>query len=298
MSNWIYFVLIAQLIWSFTSLIDKIVISRGYIKNPAVYIVLNGLMNVLLIFLLPFVGFEPLKFTDFLVALASGALFSAAVALYYKAVQHEEISRIIMLNQLSPIFVLIFSFLFLNELLTKNHFIGFSFLMGAGMIVAYKKTAKFKLNKAFWYMLSSAFLSAISLVLAKHIFNVTSFWRAFLWLRLCGFTALAVLIVPSIRYEFFKTFNQMKNSIKSLLSFKILIDFSAFTFAGYALLNGRASLVSALSSSIQPIIVFAITLFTSIYIPKLVKEEIDAKVLLTKLLAILFIIIGIVFVNL
>ena len=44
----------AQLIWAFTSVIDKIVISKGYIKSPFVYIVLNGLMNVLLIFLLPF----------------------------------------------------------------------------------------------------------------------------------------------------------------------------------------------------------------------------------------------------
>ena len=63
MINWIYFVLIAQGLWAFTSLVDKVVISKGYIKNPAVYIVLNGLMNVFLIFLLPFVGFEPLKST-------------------------------------------------------------------------------------------------------------------------------------------------------------------------------------------------------------------------------------------
>lgn len=52
MQNWIYFVLIAQGIWSITALIDKIVISKGYIKNPLVFITSNGVMNILLVFLL------------------------------------------------------------------------------------------------------------------------------------------------------------------------------------------------------------------------------------------------------
>ena len=93
MQNWIYFVLVAQGIWSITSMIDKIVISKGYIKNPAVYIVLNGLMNIFLIFLLPFLEFELLKFIDFLILLLSGIFFSASVTLYYKAVQYDEMSK-------------------------------------------------------------------------------------------------------------------------------------------------------------------------------------------------------------
>ena len=51
-------------------------------------------MNIFLIFLLPFVSFEPLKFTDFLIVLFAGAAYSIAVTLYYKAVQYDEISRI------------------------------------------------------------------------------------------------------------------------------------------------------------------------------------------------------------
>ena len=139
MLNWIYFVLISQGIWSITSLIDKIVISKDYIKNPLVYIVLNGLGNIFLIFLLPFVGFEALKFIDILIVIISGFLFSASVALYYKAVQYDEISRIAVLFQLAPIFVLILSFLILEETLTKNHFIGFLLLLAAGVVVSYRE---------------------------------------------------------------------------------------------------------------------------------------------------------------
>ena len=299
MSNWIYFVLIAQFIWAFTSVIDKIVISKGYIKSPLVYIVLNGLMNIFLIFLLPFVGFEPLKLIDFLVALFAGIALSAAVTIYYKAVQYDEISKIKMIDQIGPIFVLILSFLFLGEILTKNHFIGFLFLISAGLVVSYKKVKNsFKLSKAFYYMLISTFLAALYYVSSKHIFSVAGFWSAFLWLRLTSFSALFVLFVPSIRKQFAETFKGMKSKVKGLLSFKMLIDFSAFIFSGYAILYGPISLVTALNNSINPLFVFMITLFTSVYIPNLIREDIDKRAILTKVLAIALIIAGIVFVNL
>ena len=298
MDTWIYFVLIAQAVWAFTSLIDKIVISKGYIKNPLVYIVLNGMMNVFLIFLLPFVGFEPLKFTDFLIALFAGAMLSAAVTIYYKAVQHDEISRIAILYQLGPVFVLILSFLLIGEILTKNHFIGFLFLLGAGTVISYKKAdGLFKLSKAFYLMFVSMLLSSIGLIAAKYIYGITNFWSAFLWLRLTGFTALSVLFLPSIRKDAVKTFKLMKPKIKGLMIFKMTIDFSAFIFSGIAISNGPISLVTALSSSALPLFVFMLTLFTSLYLPKLVKEEIDRKAILTKVFAIVLIIVGIIFVS-
>ena len=298
MINWVYFVLIAQGIWSITSLIDKIVISRGYIKNPLVYIVLNGLTNVLLIFMLPFVGFEMLSTSNLIILLLSGVTFSAAITFYYKAVQYDEISRVTVLYQLGPIFVLVLSYLLLDEILTRYSFIGLLFLISAGLIISYKKSGqKFRLSITFYLMLLSAFLSSVSLVSAKHIFNVTGFWSAFLWLRISGFTALLVLLFPSIRKQFVETFRLMNNKIRKLLGLKIIIDFSAFIFAGYALKQGQAPLVSGLASSVLPLFVFIVALFTSLYFPKIVKEEIDKKAILTKLLAIALIIVGIIFVN-
>ena len=298
MNNWIYFVLIAQGIWSITSVIDKVVISKGYIKNPAVYIVLNGITNILLIFLLPFVGFEPLKFADFLIALFAGVAFSISVTLYYKAVQYDEISRVVMMYQITPIFILILSFFLIGERLTKNYFIGFLFLLGAGLIISYKKVGNlFRFSKALNYMLISAFFSALALVSGKHIFNVTSFWSAFLWLRLTAISSVGVVIVPSIRNQFIETFKSMKNNIKVLLTSKMIIDFSAFIFSAYAIFNGRVSLVSALSTSVAPVFVFIVALIASVYLPKLVKEGIDRKAILTKVFALVLIAIGIVFVS-
>lgn len=290
--------MIAQGIWSVTSLIDKFVISRGYIKNPLVYIILNGLMNIFLIFLLPFAGFEPIKSMDFLILIIGSFLFMASVAIYYKAVQYEDISKVIILFQLGPIFVLILSFFLLNEALAKNHIVGFFILLCAGLVVSYKKTdGKFKISKVFYLMLASMLLSSIGFIAAKYAYSITSFWSAFLWLRVSGFTALLVLLLPSVRKNTLSTFKAMPNKIKGLMAFKMVIDFSAFVFAGYALMKGPTALVAALSSTVLPLFVFILASAITVYFPSIIKEDIREEALATKLIALFLIATGIIFIN-
>lgn len=299
MAAWIYFVLLAQLIWAVCSIIDKFVISKGHIRNPMVYIVVNGAMNIFLVFLIPFFDFSPLSAFDFSMALLSSASITAAVILYYKAVQYEEISRIIILMQFIPIFTLLLSFLILGDRLSKNDFAGFIFLLAAGLLVSYHKEKRsFKIGKAFYLMLFHSFLVGIAYVSAKHIFNVTDFWSGVLWLRLTSFIALAVLLIPAVRKDFIQTFRSMGTKIKGLLGFKMLIDFSAFIISYAAILLGPVALVSALSASSVPVFVFALALLASVYFPKLIKEEINKSAIFTKILAIALIVTGIFFVNL
>ena len=298
MANWIYFVLIAHTIWTFTSFLDKIVISKGHIKNPLVYITLNGAMNIFVILLLPFVKFEMLKFWDILIVLFSGSTLTISVILYYKAINHDEVTRIRMMGQLAPIFVLITSFVFLGEVLTKRHLAGFFLLLFAGILVSYRNEKKsFRISKAFYFMLAASFLDGFGIVAAKHIFSITNFWNAFIWLRLSGFTALAVLLLPSIRNQFSETFGKMKTSLRSLLGFKMIVDFSAFVFSGYALMSGPASLTTVLSSSVSPLFMLILVLITSKFMPQILKEDFGKKSILIKLSAIVLIMIGIVFVS-
>ena len=173
------------------------------------------------------------------------------------------------------------------------------FLFAAGLAVSYKKAnGKFILSKAFYFMLLSALPISLYYIMSKHIYEVTDFWSAFMWLRVAAFSGVLVLLVPSIRKEFVSTVKSMKSSAKKLIGFKMIVDFSAFIFLGYALFNGPVSIVSALGSAAAPTFIFFITVFTSIYLPNLVKEEIDRKSVLTKIAAIALIIAGIIFVNL
>lgn len=299
MENWVIFVILAQLIWSFTTMIDKFVISKKHITSPLVYIIINGLTNLTFLFLLPFFSFEHLKLADFMIALLSSIGFAVGVTLYYKAVQYEEISRITLLYQSTPLFVFLLSMIFLGESLPGYHVIGFLLLLFAGIIVAYKKSHnKFVLSKAVYYMIISNVFIAIAYISAKHVFNVTGFWSAVLWLRLTGFVALSVLLIPSVRKDFFRTFKAMKNKIKGLIGFKMMLDASAFIASDFAILLGPVSLVSALSNASLPLFVFILTLLTTFYFPEIIKEDIHKKSFVIKLVAIILVIAGIIFVNL
>ena len=299
MSAWIIFILISELMWAFTSLFDKILLSRGHIKSPFVFIAFNGMMNFLLIFLLPFFRLGTISFSSFVKIMIAGTCLSMGIIFYYKAVQHEEISRVLMLWQLGPVFILIFSFLFLHESFTRYHLLGFFLLLTAGILVSYKKSGRaFHFSKAFYLMVASTLLISAYYIISKFIYMVTNFWNAFIWLRLAGFSALIVLTKPSIRKEFVDTVRNMSPSAKSLISVKMLIDFSAFILLGYAMLTGPVYLINALGSAAAPVFIFLITTLTSIYLPNIVKENIDKRSIITKLSAIILIIAGIFFINL
>ena len=295
---WIYFVLLSEFMWAVTSLIDKIMLSKNYIKNPRIFIIFNGLMNVFLVFLLPFFGFGKLSVMDTLISVLAGIFLTAGIFFYYKAVQHEEISRVLVLWQLIPVFVLIASFLFLKEGLSLFQIIGFLCLFAAGLLVSYKNiNGSFKLSKAFYYMLCSTVPITIYYLFSKHIYQTTDFWSAFMLLRLSALSSVLLLLIPSIRKEFFETWVKMKKNAKLLITSKMLIDFSAFIVIGLAMVSGPISLISALGSSTAPIFIFLITLFTTFYLPRLLKEQISKKIVLIKLIAIALIIVGIVFIN-
>ena len=299
MESWIFFVLISSFIWAITSFIDKIVISKGYVKSPYAYIVLNGLMNVLIVFFLPFFGFQPLTIMQLLSALLFGIFMSAGIIAYYKAVEHDDISNIVILFQLEPVMILLFSFVFLGEVLTKSHLIGFVVILAAGLLVSYKKIeGKFKLGKVFYLMVISGVLISASYLSIKYLYNTTTFWNAFLWSRLANMCAMLVLLVPSIRKECVSTFKRISIKVKGLLGFKMIIDFTSFFVLGFALQTAPISLVNVIGTSVIPLVVFFLGLFSSIYFPSIVREQIDLKSIMAKITAIALVVFGIAIINL
>lgn len=298
MKSWIIFVLLSQSIWAVCSMIDKNVISKGHIKNPLVYITLNGLSNFWIFFLLPFFDFGHLGIKGILAALASSITAYAGVALYYKAVNYDEISRIVMLNQFTPVFVILLSFFTIGEMLSGYQLAGFLMLIGAGIAVSYHKyRSSFRLSKSFYYMLLSTFLIAIAYITAKYVFSEVSFWGGVLLLRVTGFIPLALLFAPSIRKEFITAFRKMKLRIKGMLGFKIAVDGIASILSDFAIFLGPVSLVSALSNATMPLLVFALALLSSIYLPKFVSEDLSRTNILIKLLALAMLMAGIVFIS-
>ena len=119
-----------------------------------------------------------------------------------------------------------------------------------------------------------------------------------MWLRLSALSSVLLLLVPSVRKEFFENWINMRLNAKLLISSKMIIDFSAFIILGLAIVNGQISLITALGSSLAPLFIFALTVATTIYLPNLIREEINKKIVLLKIIAIVLVICGIILINL
>ena len=89
----------------------------------------------------------------------------------------------------------------------------------------------------------------------------------------------------------------MKNKIRVLVGFKMIIDSIAFIASDFAILLGPVSLVSALSNASLPLFVFALAILFTLHFPNIIKEDIHKKSVLIKMLALACVIAGIVIIS-
>ena len=147
---WIIYSIIAVLIWSIVNIVDKHILEKR-IKNSLIPVVIFGVIGLLIaiiIYLLQ--GFQPLSGLNIILALIAGIFLKLTNVFYFKATKIEEISRVIPLLSLSPLFVLILATIFLGEVFKPLQYLGI-FLLVIGAILLSTKNFKeeIRLSKAF-----------------------------------------------------------------------------------------------------------------------------------------------------
>lgn len=69
-----------------------------------------------------------------------GLIHLAALWFYYNAILIEEVSRVVILSQISPVFVAFLSIAFLNEVLGIEKYLGIGLLVLRSAFVSYQKS--------------------------------------------------------------------------------------------------------------------------------------------------------------
>src|SRR4030042_5902870 len=115
--EWVFFAVLAALLWAVESVADKIIISK-FIKDPSVMTIIWGFLQLLVLFVLLFHNLDVSNGPIILLAIISGMIGMLAAVPYFKALNLEEASRIIPIIYFSPLIVLILSFIFLGERLS------------------------------------------------------------------------------------------------------------------------------------------------------------------------------------
>jgi len=290
--NWIILVLIASLLWGVMAIIHKYC-RVEYFENSLGYILFTTPVILFTLILLFFEPFIILKGIQAFLAILTGFLIFIGSYLYLEAIHKEEISRIYILLRIGPLFVLIFSTIFLTEILTLNQYIAFILMFVASMLISFKrvkKKIKYTIG-ALLILLSSLFFS-IQTVILKFLSEVNL--TTLMMYREFGYLVavlLVFLIVPKAKKHLKKVINDLSLKQTALVYSADIIGMTGMFLFYLALQRGPVSLV-AIVSTFETIFVFIFSIILSIFIPKIIKEDINRKTIGTKIVSILLMIAG------
>lgn len=296
--DWIVFSLAARAFWAGDNITDKLLIGK-YIKNPYVLTLLGGIapfiisIFIFLLYKLEWIGLIPA-----IVIFLAGIIQIIAVFAFYKALAKEEVSRVIPLFQLTPIFVLILSALLLKENLTTNQYIGFILILLGGFFIGLRRIeGLFKLREAFWWMILSSSIYAIQAIMIKSLYANYSYLDLTFYHGVGIFIPTFALLTFSSksRGSFTREFSNLNITGWLIVGLATIFIAGAYLSGLWAFRTGSATLISVLRG-FQSIFVFIFSLVLSIWLPKILKEELASGVLLTKVIAISLMLVGLFFV--
>lgn len=288
--SWALLTLSAVVLWAIVNQVDKFVITR-WVRQPLAILFVSGVVGALFGVVVYFVrGFSALSYSNILVALVAGVLYMLMGLFYLKAAKTEEISRIVPLSCLTPLFVLILAGVFLGEVFTFDKYVGILLLVAGAVLVSSRSLTKISLGRPFWLMILSSLALSVNYVLTKYLLDFADFWTVYSYTRMGALVAVLPFAYSSVKGLAAATRKNGKKVV-ALISVSESINYVAVIFITIATAIGFVSLVSALSS-LQPFFVLFFAVLIIKFFPQVFKEEISKATIGQKIIAIILMFVG------
>lgn len=200
---------------------------------------------------------------------------------------------------LTPVFSIFISWMILGEVLTISQSFSILVILAGAYVLNHKSKKLFdwKINYKIIFLMSLyCLLIALNIVLFKYNNLETTFTSNVFWTHIgFGISGLIMILIPSYRNSFLQMISANKFSI-----WTINIVSEVLTIAGnlsllYISLLFPVSLVLSVVEGIQPLFVFMIGTLGTIFLPKYINEDLNKNQLLKKLLGILIMFFGFLF---
>jgi len=293
--TWGFFALLSGLLSACVNILDKYVLDK-YAKNPIVPILLLGIFNLLPCgVILAVRGIPQLSPHNTLLIVAGGVAIFYMAYFYFKAAALEEISRIVPLLFLSPMFTAGLAFVFLGETFTYIKYLGVALVILGALLVSSRFPLQVRVSRPLWLMLLSALSISFHYVLVKYLLGHADYWSVFALTRL----VMSAATIPL----FFRHFTDMKSTLKAhgwsvlgVMALDQYIALGAILLLFVAASGGPISLVMALAS-IQPFFVLLFTILLSLFWPQMMREEVARSTILQKVAAIALMFVGILLIT-
>lgn len=304
--SWIFIALSAYLILAFANLLDKFLVDQ-VVKSSRAYAFIVCVFGLLVFLLAPWFLSWP-GWGLFFGNLLAGGIFALAIWFLFEALYRGEASRILILvGGLTPVFSILFSWLFFKEHFSALQFLGFLFLLMGILIVAFlpvqrsyasrvfnklRLTQEIKMG-GFGFAVLAALAYSTYFLSTKFLYSTQPFLSVFMWNRL-GAALLVILFLISrserriIISQFYKS-SSHRNQI--LVFFNQLLGSLGFLLQNYAIFLGSVALVNALQGA-QYAFLLIIGTGLALLSPKLLKETFSWPVFFKKLSAVVIIGLG------
>jgi len=297
--HWFPIAIIAPILFGLVNHLDKYLLDKYFrfkgVGALALYSSLFGLVILPLAFFISPDGIGVDLLTGIILIIV-GILTGIAIILYLYALNKEETSLVVPFYQTVPLFGFIFGFALLGEKLSLSQaWAGLIILFGA-TILSLEFVEERRLRPR-WniliLMLFSSMLYGFHEVLFKFATVETSFWKSIFWSNLGLFMVGIALfsLLPDFRNDFLSTLKENKHSI-------VLVNLAgeAITMIGniailYAVLLAPVALVQTVNGY-QPVSVFIIGIFLTIFFPKIATEKLGTRHLFHKIISLVIIGIG------
>ncbi len=294
-SMWLLFSILAPLLWAVGNPIDG-ALRRNWIKDDMFMTGLFALtkLPVAIGFMVIFGQGIVLGWPFFWMFFA-GIIWMLGFVFYYKAMQIEEVSRVVLFLQFQPIIIFIIGAMMLGETLSFSQFIAFLLIFSGSILAAIKKSeSKWHFSKAFLFIFVADIIWALADVMFKKFaVYFPNFWSAFA-VDLFGSSILGLFLFFLPKYRIvFKNFRLPIRGWSMLFISATVGTIGSLAFA-YALILGKVALTSVIMG-IQPFFAFIFALLLHFFFKEIPRESIAKANLLVKLFSFVLIVSGLVY---
>ena len=289
--EWYVFALLAPAFWAMNNVFLKFLITNKFRSSYSTIVTISSIDATFALTISLLTPIEAL-FPYSIVAFMAGLLPLTAFWFYSKAILAEEISRVATLFQLIPVFVVFLSVVFLNEVVGVQKYLGIGLVVLASTLISYRKSFGKAFSGAAKFMTPFALIIAVYTIVDKYLLGLLNFWSVFFWNILgtfCG--AIMLLSRPKLR----KIFHDTISSIAKKIVLVTIVGEGMYVAGTVCSLVALSLVEAPLASAffgLQPFYVFFYVLFLSIFLPRILKEEINKLTLVLKISAIALIFVG------
>lgn len=298
------FAILASFLWAITNHIDKFLISGideagKSIKTLMIFSTLIAGVALLPVWLAVSLlgGGVEISWFALVMMLLSAAVSALAIYFYFRALDQNDTSVVVIMFQMIPVFTYILVLIFFHEALTIQQMVGAVIIMSSAILVSWDFEANKgdkNRTKALIFMMLSSLCYAAYYVLFNAATRECSYGSCALFYQI-GLILVGVVLV-SFR-SFRKSFVfAVKHNGKKYVSLNItneVINLGAVFLVNYAATIIPVALADILNG-FQGAFVFILGVLGVKFLPKYFKEDLNRKVVLQKVACIMLSIIGLV----